>query len=223
MIKMLEERGVPRNRTAYVPNCVDLEFFKPKTGPDVAEFRHRLGIAPGKLLFGYLGRMHPWQGVEQFIAAAREHNDSNAAFVIVGNNETKTEGNLHFAGKVPLAAMRDFYSICDVCVLPRPSHPATEVAAPTKFAEYASMGKPIIATEVGDAPDFIREYGCGVVVANNSPAELIRGFRWMQEFDDGQRSAMGWEARRLAETEFNLDIAGKNLSACIEGLTVINP
>ena len=41
-----------------------------------------------------------------------------------------------FIPKIPRAQIPDYYSACDVLVLPRPSHPATEIAAPTKFAEY---------------------------------------------------------------------------------------
>ena len=222
MVSELRQRGVPPERLLYVPNCVDLDFFKPKAGPDIDALRSRLGIAPEKLVLGYLGRAHPWQGVDQFIEAARETDDPDLAFVIVGTDETKTEGNLHFAGEASLSEMRDYYAICDVFVLPRPSHPATEVAAPTKFAEYSAMGKPIIATQVGDAPDLIREYECGIVVNDNSPAELLRGFRQMRDATAEERSAMGRKARQLAEVEFNLDIARESLSRCIDELTAGN-
>ena len=114
--------------------------------------------------------------------------------------------------------MRDHYSMCDVFVLPRPSHPATEVAAPTKFAEYAAMGKPILVTRVGDAPDLVTKYGCGVVVADNSPAELAKGIRQITDLSHEQRSEMGRQARKLAESEFTLDIAKGNLSSCVDQL-----
>ena len=219
MISVLRERGVPDNRLLYVPNCVDLDFFRPQYGSNVGELRSRMGIGRDKLVLGYLGRVHPWQGVEKFIEAARAVSDPGLAFLVVGTGESSTEGNLHFAGEAPMSRMPEYYSVCDAFVLPRPSHPATEVAAPTKFAEYAAMGKPIIATEVGDAADLIRQYNCGVVVNDNSPAELIRGFHHMRRLAADERSAMGKEARRLAETEFTLDIAKENLSRCIDELT----
>ncbi len=222
MVSVLRQRGVPLERLLYVPNCVDLDFFRPKAGPDIDALRNRLGIAPDKLVLGYLGRMHPWQGVDEFIEAARESDDPGLAFMVVGTGEIRTEGNLHFAGEAPLSEMRDYYAVCDVFVLPRPSHPATEVAAPTKFAEYSAMGKPIIATRVGDASDLIREYNCGIVVDDNSTAELLRGFRQIRESTAENRSAMGREARRLAKTEFTLDIARENLSRCIDELTAGN-
>lgn len=223
MMSVLRSRGVPDSRLVYVPNCVDLEFFVPRRGPEVDALRSRLGVSRDKLLLGYLGRDHPWQGVENFVKAAHESSDPDLEFLVVGFGERKTRDNIHFVGDVPLAEMPNYYGICDVFVLPRPSHLATRVAAPTKFAEYAAMGRPIIATDVGDAPELIRQYDCGVVINDNNTGELMRGFSRMKELSADARAAMGLNARRLAETEFTLDIARSNLTRCISELTSSSP
>ncbi len=219
MIRRLAARGVPQAKLVYAPNCVDLEFFRPPDPSEVESLRIRLGVGPEQLLFGYLGMAHPWQGIEQFVEAAECSENADLAFLLVGMESAADRRNLHIVGEVPVREMPLFYSICDVCVLPRPSHPATDVAAPTKFVEYAAMEKPIIATDVGDAAELIREYGCGIVVADNSLAELNRGFAEMLALGPDERQKMGQAARRMAETEFDFRITKANLARCIEELT----
>jgi glycosyltransferase involved in cell wall biosynthesis len=80
------------------------------------------------------------------------------------------------------------------------------------------MGRPIVSSRVGDAADLIRKYDCGTVVDDNSPAELIRGFQLMHRSSAEKRSEMARNARRLAESEFNIEVVRNSLSMCIDDL-----
>ena len=219
--KMIEylhnQKGVPLKKMAYVTNGVDLEFFKPVNGEKVNDMRNRLGIE-NKLVFGYIGNFQKWQGVENFMEAARKVEDKDLAFLIVGGERESRENNIIFIPKIPRAQVPDYYSICDVLVLPRPSHPATEIAAPTKFAEYTAMGKPILTTNVADAADFVREYKCGIVVEDNKSENLIKGINEFRDKSEEELKRMGKNSRRLAENEFDWDKVGINLLKGIEAL-----
>ena len=105
----------------------------------------------------------------------------------------------------------NYYSLCDVLVLPRPSYPATEIAAPTKFAEYTSMSKPVLTTEVGDAADLVKKYKCGIVVADNSPENLAQGVREFNQKAADEFEVMGRNSRTLAENEFDWNKVAVNL------------
>jgi glycosyltransferase involved in cell wall biosynthesis len=218
MIRVLRNKGVQEGKLLYAPNCVDLKFFRPQTAEVERSLREQLGVGRDSLLFGYLGRLHRWQGVEVFLDAAREIDDPQCAFLVAGGDESKSDGRIHFLPEIPVDLMPEHYAACDVLVLPRLGHPATEVAAPTKFAEYAAMGKPILATDVGDAADLIRKFNCGTVVKANSSTELRSGIRQMMSFSPDERSRLGEAARRLAETEFDIAIIRDNLGHCIEEL-----
>jgi glycosyltransferase involved in cell wall biosynthesis len=219
MMRVLSARGIREEKLVYAPNCVDLEFFHPSSDGNVSFLKDELGIEPDRMLVGYVGRFQRWQGVECFVEAARSVGDPEIAFLVVGGNETRREGNLHFLHQVPVSQVPKYYGICDVLVLPRPLHTATEVAAPTKFAEYAAMGKPILASDVGDAGDLIRKYQCGVVVENNKPASLREGIIQLKNLSSETLAHMGRAARSLAENEFDPRITAMNLSRCIEELT----
>jgi len=221
MIDYLSARGIPSNKLVYIPNCVRLESFVPlaPSDPKLISLKQDLRICNGKVVFGYIGGFQKWQGVENFVAAAREIRDKRIAFLIVGGKQAQQEGQILFVPIVKHEMIAAYYSICDVLALPRPSHPATDVAAPTKFAEYAAMGKAILATNVGDAADLIRKYDCGVIAKNNSTKELKKAITYLSECGTENLKKMGRAAILLAQEEFSFDVMVRNFGACLEEIT----
>ncbi len=216
MIEYLHtKKRVPLEKMAYVTNGVDLDFFKPIAGNRTQFLKRQLGLED-KFIFGYIGGFAKWQGTENFIEAVRKLDESGLAFVIVGGETESKEGNILFIPKIPRNQIPDYYSICDVLVLPRPSHPATEIAAPTKFAEYTAMGKPVLTTNVGDAADLVRRYNCGIVVENNSPENLADGIMQFESKSESELKSMGQNSRRLSEEEFDWNKVGSNLIQAID-------
>lgn len=216
MIQYLHtKKKIPLEKIVYVTNGVDLDFFKSVDSECAQILKEQLGLKD-EFVFGYIGGFAKWQGVENFISAAEKINDKNVAFVIVGGERKLKKGNLLFIPKVPQSQIPNYYSICDVLVLPRPNHPATEMAAPTKFAEYTAMGKPILTTNVGDACEFTKKYNCGVVIPNNAPETLINGILQFRNKSKDELKIMSRNSRRLAENEFDWDKVGVNLLKAVE-------
>jgi len=209
-----EHKSIPKEKMAYVTNGVDLDFFRPVDGERVNDMKRQLGLE-GKFVIGYLGAFDKWQGVENFIRAAEAVRIKDLAFLIVGGNEKKITANTIVLPRVDRNQIPCYYSICDVLVLPRPSHPATEIAAPTKFGEYASMGKPILTTSVGDAGLLVKKYKCGIVVPDNSVQNLVKGISEFSNASKRDLTLMGISSRKLAETEFDWNKVGKCLEDAI--------
>ena len=101
-------------------------------------------------------------------------------------------------------------------MLPRFKSTATEIAAPTKFAEYASMGKPILTTNVGDAAELVRKYHCGYVIDGYDSESLVEGIQTIREIPDSLLSKMGDNSRTLAESEFDWNKIKTNLFKMID-------
>lgn len=220
MIRYLANKGIPAEKLIYVPNFVDLSFFRPIAADNsrVSSLREELGIAKDVMLFGYLGAFDEWQGVERLIEAAKLVVDKRFLLLIVGGSESKQEGQVVYVPSISRERMPFYYSLCDFLVLPRPDHPATQIAAPTKFAEYAAMGKPILTTEVGDAARFVRKYGCGMVLKDNRPRVLAEGMASMMKITAGKLLTLAAASRAMAEREFDRRIAADNLEQCIDDL-----
>ena len=163
-----------------------------------------------------MGTFSKWQGIENFLKAAEAMKINDLSFLIIGGEKKIRTHNTVILPKIPRDQIPCCYSTCDVLVLPRPSHPATEIAAPTKFAEYASMGKPILTTCVGDAGLFVNDYKCGIVVSDNSVPNLIKGITEFYNSSKDDLTLMGNNSRRMAEAEFDWKKVAKNLEDAIK-------
>lgn len=199
-----DKRRVSKNKLFYIPNGVDLDFFKQISEDEVNVLRKKFKLE-NKLIFGYLGGTHKWQGFENFIVASKGIKDDKFASIVVGCDisEYIQKGNITFIPRVSRKEIVKYYSLCDILVLPRPKHVVTEVAAPTKFAEYTSMGKPILTTNVGDAAKLVKKYRNGLVVKDNSINNLKKGINIFINMDKIQMAQMAQNSRKVAENEFD--------------------
>ena len=210
-------KGVALEKMDYVTNGVDLDFFQYKKDK-IQELKEKLGLED-KLIFGYVGGFQSWQGIENMINSAKSIKDDEIAFLIVGGErkqDNTDKKNTIFIPKINRLEVPDYYSLCDVLMLPRPSHLATEMAAPTKFAEYTSMSKPVLTSNVGDAADLVKKYNSGIVVENNSVNGMVNGINQFKNLDAAELKRMGKNSRKLAENEFDWKLVGKNLLKSLE-------
>lgn len=204
-------KRVSREKMVYATNGVNLDEFAPPTSCAGERVREALGIDDMRV-FGYIGAFQGWQGVPALIAAARALRTENVAVLLVGDGGGSREGNVISLPRVPRDRVAEYYAACDVLVLPRPRHLATEVAAPTKFAEYCAMGKPVLTTNVGDAAHLVRTYGNGVVVNDATPGDLLEGIARFSEMGESKLRHMGLNSRILAEKEFDWEKIGIQLA-----------
>lgn len=213
MIEYLhKKKKVPRNKMFYVPNGVDLDFFNKRNVNSLKE-KYKL---QNKFVFGYIGGTHKWQGFENFIEASKKINNDNFVAIVVGIDVSRynieyNKKNIIFIPWVNKCEIVSYYSICDVLVLPRPKHVVTQVAAPTKFAEYTSMGKPVLVSDVGDAANFVRKYKNGIVVENNSITNLKNGIIQFLSMSPDNIDQMAQNSRNLAQNEFDSNKVYNNL------------
>lgn len=210
------EKRVPMKKLFHVPNGVDLDFFKQINKNQINELKKKYKIED-KLVFGYLGGTQKWQGLENFIMASGEL-DNNFVSIIVGVDVVnyQQEDNIIYIPKVSKDEIIKYYSLCDVLVLPRPKHIVTEVAAPTKFAEYVSMGKPVLVTAVGDAAKLVKKYENGIVIKDNEVENLKKGINDFLKLEKNKLKQMGLNSRKLAENEFDWDNISNSLLEIIE-------
>jgi len=216
MIEDLNRRGLKYGKAVYVTNGIDLSLFKAPDSSITQKIKDKHEINE-KMIFSYIGAFEKWQGVDGFIEAAEIlKNHEEIAFLIVGGGEEKRDGNIIYIPKVPQNEVINYYAISDILVLPRPEHPATEVAAPTKFPEYLSMGKLVLTTDVGDAADFVQEYNCGIVVENSKPQSLLDGILELKNKSKEELEQIGSNSMIAAQKEFSMDKMTSDLSNALK-------
>ncbi len=210
--------GISSEKLVYVPNGVEGRSYDLVDKEKIDFLRRRFELN-GKFVFGYVGEFQKWQGVENLIEAARTFDDIDIKFLIVGGDERREERNISFVPRIPPSEVPYYYTLCDVLVLPRPYNKATEFAAPTKFAEYAAAGKPILTTKVGDAARLVDKYNCGVIVKDSSIGNLTRGIKSLKNESKEELKRLGENSKEMAVKELNWDVIAGQILQALESLS----
>jgi glycosyltransferase involved in cell wall biosynthesis len=198
----LSQKGIDPSRIEVIRNGVDTELFKPMELPSNGK----------QFIVTYAGAFQKWQGIDNLLAAANLIKETDVKFRIIGFRKEdcalKNELNRILAGKVELidALGRDeiVKQLCssDILIIPRSRHCATQMAFPTKFAEYIATGKPVIVTDVDETANFVRHFDCGFVCEPTAES-IARTIIKAKEMASSALIAMGENGRRLAESQFD--------------------
>jgi D-inositol-3-phosphate glycosyltransferase len=166
-------------RISVIPCGVNLELFQPT---DKALAKQQLGFSDSKIILS-VGRIEPLKGINQLLKAMSYlPNIQGVRLVIIGGDEhsqyeldrlQKLAAELHiqnsvtFLGLIKQEHMPYFYSAADVCVIPSYYESFGLVAL-----ESLACGTPVVATDVGDLKNIIRQGKTGYVVVDNAPPRL---------------------------------------------------
>jgi len=214
---LIAHNGISSNKLVYVPNGADTRSFD-QVDKEKIDFLRRQFELNGKFVFGYVGEFQKWQGVENLIETARTINDIDIKFLVVGGDKSREERNISFVPRVPQSEVPYYYALCNVLVLPRPHNDTTEFAAPTKFAEYAAAGKPVLTTKVGDAARLVDNYNCGVTVKDSSVESLTSGIAYLKNKSKEELKRLGENSKEMAAKELNWDVIADQILQALESL-----
>jgi len=168
----------PGERIGVVPCGVNTSVFHPR---DRAAARRKVGLGHEKVVL-FAGRIEPLKGIDQLLRAIALLNDEKLKLVAIGGNEENQEqidglralagrlgitDRVSFPGTIKHELMPDYYAAADVCVVPSYYESFCLVAL-----ESLACGTPVVATDVGDLRNIIRDGQTGFVLPDNSPAGL---------------------------------------------------
>ncbi|MER7442049.1 glycosyltransferase family 4 protein [Micromonospora avicenniae] len=182
-----------------IPNCVDL-LGLPGTQQMVRQHRNRVLFA---------GWVIPAKGVEDLLAAWRAIREPTWELLIAGSyeegylrrlqSELQPKDAVSFLGELSGSDLLRLMAGCEIFVLP--SH--TE-GFPNAILEAMSLGRAVVATDVGAVPDMLSG-DCGVVVPPADPERLADALGCLMK-DSSRRDEVGERARRKAAEEYSLKV-----------------
>jgi D-inositol-3-phosphate glycosyltransferase len=171
--------GAPSEKISVVPCGVNLDQFKVL---DKAQAKQYLGFGNDKIIL-FVGRIDPLKGIDNLIKALSYLRDiQGLRLLVIGGGEhsqneveklrkvacnLKMGNSINFLDLVEHEQLPYFYSGADVCVVPSYYESFGLVAL-----ESLACGTPVVATDVGDFRDIIREGETGYVVRDNVPQLL---------------------------------------------------
>lgn len=171
--------GASPDNTGVVPCGVNIEHFRPL---DKAEAKQHLGLFNEKILL-FVGRIDPMKGVEQLVKSVACLNGfDNLKLVVIGGDED-SQGEINrlknlahemgiadkidFRGMIKHAELPLYYNAADVCIVPSYYESFGLVAL-----ESLACDTPVVATDVGDLRNIIRNGETGYITTSNNPQEL---------------------------------------------------
>lgn len=201
--------GYAAHKMQVIPNGFDLSLFRPDA-PSGRGLRRAWGISDETPVVGLVARYHPHKNHAGFIAAAQLLHASMPAahFVLAGtgidtSNRELTDGirnagierQVHLLGvwtNVPA-----LMNTLDVLV-----SASIGEAFPNVLGEAMACGVPVVTTDVGDSAYIVGD--TGLVVTDNTPAQLAAGMQRMLALAPSARAALGARARDRVLTHFDI-------------------
>ncbi|MBI3958329.1 MAG: glycosyltransferase family 4 protein [Chloroflexi bacterium] len=197
--------GVASETILHLPNGCNTEQFFP-VERDAA--RQRTGLTLSGLVIGYCGTIFPRDA--QLMATAFDqlrawHPDARLLVIgycpfdigaLVANPEAIIQ-----TGYVAADRINDYFNACDICWLPFCDTNANRGRWPMKLNDYMAVGRPTVATAVGDVADLIRQEPIGLL-ASVDPLSIAQQTMRLVNAPDLRRD-MGARARELAISRFS--------------------
>ncbi|HVA80149.1 MAG TPA: glycosyltransferase family 4 protein [Candidatus Binataceae bacterium] len=179
--------GVPEAKMFSMPYAVDNDFFRARAEaarPAREQFRCKLGLAPGRPIILYVGKIYPGKRagdlVQAWLRLPREL-EPHPYLLLVGDGnerahlqtlarESGLEHSILFPGFRNQSDLPQFYDLCDVLVLPSASE-----AWGLVLNEVMNAAKPVIASDaVGAAPDLVIDGANGFIYPVGDIGALAR-------------------------------------------------
>lgn len=159
----LPSLGISPGRIRCIPNSVDTSFFHPLEVEKIETIREHLALPNKVTVFLFIGRFNSIKGIDVLINAWQllpENIRKQSLLVCVGRKESDEyekmvnllgiQKTVIFAGEQK--NVREYYWASDVFVLPSRSE-GLSVA----LLEAMSCGLPVITSNVGGAPDIVKD------------------------------------------------------------------
>jgi glycosyltransferase involved in cell wall biosynthesis len=176
--------GVDGAKIVVNPNGVDPERFNPNV--DGASVRKKFGLQ-NNVVAGFVGTFGAWHGVEVLARSIKPTitRNPNVRFLIVGDGNLRGEveriiqedGVGEYAvltGSVPYSDIPAYLSACDILLSPHVQNQDGTVffGSPTKLFEYMGMGKPIVASGVGQIGEILFDNVNALLMKHRDHADL---------------------------------------------------
>ena len=225
--------GIPKKKILVNPNRVDSQKFNPKimTSEECNELKRSLGIGNSKVVVGFSGTFGEWHGIPQLTEAIdkilKSALSSNIHFLLIGDGTFKPEAesqighyeNVTFTGVVPYSDIQKYLAICDI--LASPHNPQVDgrefFGSPTKIFEYMAMGKGIVASNLGQIGEVLKNEENALLVTPGDVPELIEGILKLVE-DKELRDRLGRQARKEVVANYTWEKNAEQVMKAVEGL-----
>jgi glycosyltransferase involved in cell wall biosynthesis len=204
--EFLKHLGAANVQVIY--NGIDTSIFKRED----TNSRQKLGISDDAVVITFVGRLIYAKGVQDLISAFTKIKDTapEIKLLIVGDGpyranlenlaqQTDCASSILFLGQRNQDGVIDMLSATDIFV-----NPSYSEGLPTSVMEAASIGLPIIATDVGGTREIIEDGKTGFLIKAGDAEQLEHKLHGLLTNTD-LREELGRNARIFVKQKFDWD------------------
>jgi glycosyltransferase involved in cell wall biosynthesis len=192
-------------------NGIDSDYFSTAhfSGAEHEELRSSLGIAPGDVVFIFVGRLVRDKGIVELVAAFEKLNRSHprSKLLLVGDYESDLdplprstrdviEGNGAIIATGWRSDVRPYFASSDALVFP-----TYREGFPNVVLQAGAMGLPCIVTDINGCNEIISGGENGLIIPVKSEAAVFVAMRKLLE-DEGIRRKMASIAREMVVSQY---------------------
>ncbi|MDI6794175.1 MAG: glycosyltransferase family 4 protein, partial [bacterium] len=207
----LLQTGVTSDKIVVLPNGVNLEEFDSSSCNGEA-VRRKYGL-DGKIVLGFTGWFRDWHGLNLALEMINEIGDNRCHLLLVGDGPARPdleayvhahalESSVTFTGPVERKNIPAYVAAFDIALQPG----VTPYASPMKLIEYMALGKAIVAPELPNICEIIKDEQNGLLFRKGNRDDLKRALLKLIEHPEF-RGQLG-EAARQTILERNLTWEG---------------
>lgn len=202
----LRARGI--SPVATVGNYQPLAPFSHISAEDIAAARARLGLQSNDFVVAYIGGFSRNRQLLPLIEAAKLTPDAHILLWGEGHQRAAVEAaiegisNVRYLGWLPTSEVPLYTAVADAiyyCLVP--DYPGAIYNAPNTLSNAMAAGRPIIANEVGDLGQIVRETGCGLLLSEITPDAISAAIQKLS--DPVYRERLGASGRIAAQEKYN--------------------
>ena len=217
-------------KTRYPYRAMDMLAVSNGTNPlhfrpmDANLCREKLGFDKKNLYVGFVGTFLAHQGIDNLVACASSviSDFPQVKFLMVGVgplrnsietsvNEQKLKDHFIFSGAIPYESLPFYINAMDVCIAPyKKNRNAAIGISPLKLFDYLSCGKPVVASDIPEMGDIIRESDAGFFVEPDDSAELAEAIIKLLASSD-LRKRLASNGREIILKKYNWQAIAKRI------------
>ena len=177
--ELLLSWGIDDDKIEVIPNSVDTIFFAPQQKNMRLIEKYQL---VDKIVLGFVGSLTGYEGLKELVLAANElytEGHDNIVLFIVGEGregealkDMANTKNIIFTGRVAFEEVKAYYSVFDICPLPRNNFEVCQYVPPLKILEAMAMQKAVIVSDINPLLEIIEDGVNGLVCQANNVNSL---------------------------------------------------
>lgn len=216
----LLKRGIKENKILVNYNGVDPEEFNPNINGLKIRKKYNL---ENKIVIGAVSTFGVWHGMPVLAKSVKAiiqkfqipNSKFQIHFLFIGDGvqrpeceriirKDRMENYVTFTGIVPYNEVPKYLAACDILVSPHVPNPdgSEFFGSPTKIFEYMAMGKPIVASNLGQIGEILEDKKTALLIEPNNIDKLVEALIILIENKDLQKE-LGKNARNKVIISFS--------------------